>query len=252
MVNTESTESTEIAVKVMYMNIIPRFSYNFCLIYPSLVMTPIRWCQAACQGRVCNMILILNDRKNNKKLISKFAYQVLLMLLLKALLMALLMDVATDESSRGLSLPHAALKLEAIICIPFRVVNACAVIRLIREKASRIELLVLSLSRVMAVRHYAREYAIRIKATERNHDDNLDDSDDYGESEDHYPLIRQTTKDLTISTDIYKGISNEIRPSSKFRPPVCLHVRSQLVESTKHLISVRYGLQGCGWSYPVG
>ncbi|KAF7395114.1 hypothetical protein HZH66_008288 [Vespula vulgaris] len=68
----------------------------------------------------------------------------------------------------------------------------------------------------MAVRHYAREYAIRIKATERNHDDNLDDSDDYGESEDHYPLIRQTTKDLTISTDIYKGINNEIRPSSKF------------------------------------
>ncbi|KAF7397909.1 hypothetical protein HZH68_009131 [Vespula germanica] len=104
----------------------------------------------------------------------------------------------------------------------------------------------------MAVRHYAREYAIRIKATERNHDDNLDDSDDYGESEDHYPLIRQTTKDLTISTDIYKGINNEIRPSSKFRPPVCLHVQSQLVESTKHLISVRYGLQGCGWSYPVG
>lgn len=79
MVNTESTESTEIAVvcviirvkgkekqdiyliillkKVMYMNIILRFSYNFCLIYPSLVMTPIRWCQAACQGRVYVLVV---------------------------------------------------------------------------------------------------------------------------------------------------------------------------------------------------
>lgn len=49
----------------------------------------------------------------------EFAYRVLLMLLLKALLMALLMDVATDESSRGLSLPHAAriINRESCACL---------------------------------------------------------------------------------------------------------------------------------------
>ncbi|KAI4487413.1 hypothetical protein M0804_005562 [Polistes exclamans] len=64
----------------------------------------------------------------------------------------------------------------------------------------------------MAVRHYAREYAIRIK--EKNQD-SADDSDN-GELEDHYPLIRQTEKDLTIiNADIYKGIDNGLRSSSK-------------------------------------
>ncbi|XP_043503481.1 prolyl endopeptidase FAP-like [Polistes fuscatus] len=64
----------------------------------------------------------------------------------------------------------------------------------------------------MAVRHYAREYAIRIK--EKNQD-SADDSDN-GELEDHYPLIRQTEKDLKIiNSDIYKGINNGFRSSSK-------------------------------------
>ncbi|XP_014604197.1 PREDICTED: venom dipeptidyl peptidase 4 isoform X1 [Polistes canadensis] len=64
----------------------------------------------------------------------------------------------------------------------------------------------------MAVRHYAREYAIRIK--EKNQD-SADDSDN-GELEDHYPLIRQTEKNLTIiNADIYKGINNGLRSSSK-------------------------------------
>ncbi|KAI4497447.1 hypothetical protein M0802_007458 [Mischocyttarus mexicanus] len=107
----------------------------------------------------------------------------------------------------------AVLLLFDLIALGFSVANACVVV-VNSRKGNENSTWVLSLSRVMAVKHYAGEYAILIK--EKNYDDSTDNSDN-DELEDHYPLIRQTEKDLTtiLNADISKGINNGLHSSSK-------------------------------------
>lgn len=55
----------------------------------------------------------------------------------------------------------------------------------------------------MAVNNYAQEHVIRIKDAEKRYDSN--DESDNGESEDHFPLIRQPTKILPFGVNIYRS-----------------------------------------------
>ncbi|KAK2576512.1 hypothetical protein KPH14_005835 [Odynerus spinipes] len=66
----------------------------------------------------------------------------------------------------------------------------------------------------MAVRHYAREHMIRIKASERSCDSNEDS--DNSESEDHYPLIRPISKGVPFNVDVYEASKrrDKLIPSS--------------------------------------